>query len=165
MIRHLAALCICLGAAQAQSGIGMPRAGCLLGPDGALRPVEGIAGAFLAGEPAARGVVSAACSAERALLKTEDAVEIRDGSLRLLARWPAPAGPALFAFGGDTRTAFVYFPSTHEILWLMGRVPPRAVPAQSLEGAAGAAWLPARPSWLLRCRRRPRRSDSSAGGS
>jgi hypothetical protein len=135
MIRSLAALCICLGAAWAQSGIGTPRAGCLVGPDGSLRPVDGIAGAFLAGDPAAHGVVSAVCSADRALLKTEDAVEIRDGSLRLLARWSAPAGPALFAFGGDSHTAFVYYPGAREMLWLMGRIPPRPVPGvQSLEG-------------------------------
>lgn len=133
MIRVLAALCICLCGARAQSGIGAPRAGCLLGPDGFLRPVYGIAGAFLAGDSVTSGAVSAACSEERALVKTEGALELRDGSLRLLARWEAPAGPALFAFADNTRTAFVYYASTRDMIRIMGpRLPRTVLGSQSL---------------------------------
>jgi hypothetical protein len=133
MIRYLAALCICLCGAQAQSGIGAPRAGCLLGTDGSLRPVFGIAGAFLAGDSVTSGAVSAACSEDRALVKTEGALELRDGTLRLLASWKVPAGPVLFAFAGNTHVMFVYFAGTHDVIQVMGRGLPRAVPGlQSL---------------------------------
>jgi hypothetical protein len=133
MIRYLAALCVCLCGARAQSGIGTPRAGCLLGADGSLRPVYGIAGAFLAGEPVTNSAVSAACSEDRALVKTEGTLELRDGTLRLLASWKVPAGPVLFAFAGNTNVVFVYFAGSHDMMRVMGPGLPRAVP--------GSQWL------------------------
>jgi hypothetical protein len=143
MTRHLATFGLCLTAAVAQTAVEVPRAGCLRSADGALRPVHGIGGAFLAGAPVASGVVSAACSDSLAIVKTDEAVEVRDGSLRLLARWDAPPGAALFALAGGGRAAFAYFPGTGELVRVDVQSPPRAVPdSQSLGGSVLAIASP-----------------------
>jgi hypothetical protein len=134
MTRRLTPLLFCASVALAQSGIETPRAGCLRGPDGALRPIYGVAGTFLAGGPAAAGVVSAACSDSLALLKTEDAIEVRDAGLHLLAVWDAPPGPALFAMPPGGQTAFAYFVATGELVRVDAQSPPRAVPESQALG-------------------------------
>jgi hypothetical protein len=135
MTRRLAVFGLCLSAAFAQPAVEAPRAGCLVGEDGSLRPVRGIAGAFLADVPAVSNVVSAACSDSLALVKTADALEVRDGSLQLLARWDAPPGTALFALPASGQTGFVYYAATGELLQVDAQSLPRAVlDSQSLGG-------------------------------
>jgi len=135
MTRRLAAFALYLTAALAQPAVEAPRAGCLLGADGSLRPVHGIAGALLAGAPAASAVISAACSDSLALVKTEDALEVRDGGLALLARWDAPSGAALFSLPRTGQTGFAYFPSTGKLVQVDAQSPPRPVlDSQSLGG-------------------------------
>ena len=135
MPRRLAAFALCLTTALAQPAVEGPRAGCLRGVDGALRPVRGIAGALLAGAPAAWSVISAACSDSLALVKTNDSLEIRDGGLQLLARWDAPAGAALFALPRGSQSGFVYYPATGKLLQMSVQSPPRTVlDSQSLGG-------------------------------
>ena len=143
MTRRLAAFALYLTAAVAQPAVEAPGAGCLLGIDGALRPVHGIAGALLAGAPAAWSVVSAACSDSLALVKTNDSLEVRDGGLQLLARWDAPAGPALFALPRGGQAGFVYYPATGKLLQVDGQSPPRTVlDSQSLGGSVLAIASP-----------------------
>jgi hypothetical protein len=135
MTRRLVAFVLFHSAALAETAIQAPSAGCLLGADGALRPVHGIAGAFLAGAPAVSGVISAACSNSLALVKTADALEVRDGSLELLARWDAPGGTALFALPPTGQTGFVYYETNGELLQVDAQSLPRAVlDSQSLGG-------------------------------
>lgn len=135
MTRRLAAFALYLTAALAQPAVEAPRAGCLRGADGALRPVHGIAGALLAGAPAASAVISAACSNSLALVKTEDALEVRDGGLALLARWDAPPGAALFALPRTGQTGFAYFQATGKLVQVDAQSPPRPVlDSQSLGG-------------------------------
>jgi hypothetical protein len=135
MTRHLAAFALCLAAAFAQPAVQTPRAGCLLGADGSLRPVHGIVGALLAGAPAVSDVVSAACSDSLALVKTAASLEVRDGGLKLLARWDAPSGAALFALPRAGQAGFAYFPSTGALVQVGTQSPPRAVlDSQSLGG-------------------------------
>ncbi len=135
MTRHLAAFALCLTTALAQPAIEAPRAGCLRGADGSLRPVHGISGALLAGAPVAHGVVSAACSGSFALVKTAGSLEVRDGSLKLLARWDAPPGAALFALPRTGQAGFAYFPSTGQLVQVDAQSPPRSVlDSQSLGG-------------------------------
>ena len=135
MPRRLAAFALYLTAALAQPAVEAPHAGCLLGADGALRPVHGIAGALLAGAPAAWSVISAACSDSLALVKTNDSLEVRDSGLQLLARWDAPAGSALFALPRGSQAGFVYYPSTGKLFQVDVQSPPRTVlDSQSLGG-------------------------------
>ena len=127
MTRRLAVFALYLTAALAQPAVEAPRAGCLRGVDGALRPVHGIAGALLAGAPAAWSVISAACSDSLALIKTNDSLEIRDSGLQLLARWDAPAGAALFALPRGGQAGFVYYPATGKVVQVGVQSPPRTV--------------------------------------
>ena len=109
--------------------------GCLLGADGALRPVSGIGGAMLAGAPAVSGVISAACSNSFALVKTAGSVEVLDSGLGLLAQWDAPAGPALFALPPTGQIGFAYFAATGQLVQVDAQSSPRAVlDSQSLGG-------------------------------
>jgi hypothetical protein len=128
MTRRLSILCLCAAAAaHAQSGIGVPRSGCVLDGAGRLGPVFGIAGAFLPGKQVQSGVISAACSERLSLVKTERNLEVRDANLQVSALRPAPAGPALFAFLPNGSGAFVYYPSAHALVRLDGMQPPHQV--------------------------------------
>jgi len=127
MTRRLAAFSFCLTAALAQPALDAPRAGCVRGTDGGLRPVHGITGALLAGAPATWSVVAAACSDSLALVKTDRSLEVRDGGLALLARWDAPAGAALFALPRTGQTGFVYYPGTGQLLQVGVQQAPRTV--------------------------------------
>jgi hypothetical protein len=124
MTRHLALICLSLAAA-ARGQIGAPQAGCVLDREGALRPLYGIAGIFVPGEAVAQDVVSAACSDKLALVKTGYELELRDAQLRLIARWPAPGGPARFAFPQNGMGALVYYPQTGDLVRIAGSRPPR----------------------------------------
>ena len=135
MTRRLAVYALYLTAALAQPAVEAPRAGCLRGVDGALRPVHGIAGALLAGAPASWSVISAACSDSLALVKTNDSLEVRDSGLALLARWDAPAGAALFALPRGGQAGFVYYPATGNLVQVGVESPPRTIlDSQSLGG-------------------------------
>jgi hypothetical protein len=124
MTRHLVSICLVL-AATGRAQIGAPEAGCVLDREGALRPLYGMAGIFVPGEAIAPGVVSAACSDKFALVKTEYNLELRDAQLRLIARWPAPGGPARFAFPPTGMGALVYYPLTGDLVRIIGSRPPR----------------------------------------
>ena len=135
MTRRFAVYALYLTAALAQPAVDAPRAGCVRGTDGGLRPVQGIAGALLAGAPATWSVVAAACSDSLALVKTNGSLEVRDSGLALLARWDAPAGAALFALPRGAQTGFVYYPATGQLLQVGVQSPPRAVlDSQALGG-------------------------------
>jgi hypothetical protein len=145
MTRNLALLCFCLqpAAVWAQSGIVAPRAGCVRDRAGALRTLYGVAGVFVAGDAVETGVVSASCSDQLALAKTGNAIEVRDASMQLLGRWPAPSGPARFAFPRSGAAAFVYFEHTRELRYYDGKRGPRtlALP-DALEGEVLALAAP-----------------------
>lgn len=124
MTRQLALFFLCClepAAVWAQSGIVAPRAGCVLDRDGTLRTLFGVSGVFVTGDAVQTGVVSAACSSQLTLAKTAAALEARDASMQLLGRWPAPSGPARFAFPRSGAAAFVYFEHTRELHYFDGR--------------------------------------------
>jgi hypothetical protein len=133
MTRHVA-VCLCLAAA-ARAQIGVPRAGCVRAQDGSLRPLYGTAAAFVPGAVVQTGVISVACSDQLALVKTEHALEVRDAGLRLIARWPAPVGPARFAFTSRGDAGFVYLEATGDVMRVDGSRAPRLVlDSESLGG-------------------------------
>ncbi len=86
------------------SGIDIPSVGVLVDPAGALRSVQGVAGNFFLSAPAAAGILSAACSAQLCLAKTDSQVLSASGAA------DAPPGQAIF--GLDGAGAIVYFPET-----------------------------------------------------
>jgi hypothetical protein len=132
MTRIPAVFCLCVAAA-AQAQIGVPRAGCILDRTGSLGPVYGVPAILMPGTAVASGVISAACSGQLALVKTGSALEVRDSQLRLLARWPAPPGPARLAIGANGAAA-AYFVETRELVAIEGALAPRSL-RNALPGA------------------------------
>lgn len=109
-MRPLAALSLACAFAQS---IEAPQVGAMLDPSGSLRPVRGVAASFVIGPEIASGVLSAACSAELCLAKTDSH----------LGEAPAPPGPAII--GIDKRAAWVYFSTTGEFArWDRGVLTP-----------------------------------------
>lgn len=84
-----------------------PRIGLVTDLSGVLRPVLGVSGNFLLGDPMAASVISAGCSGTFSFVKTDSALSILDGANK--TDFPAPPGPALFSFSGHA--GFVYFAS------------------------------------------------------
>ena len=114
MTRTLAITLLCSALSAAQSGLAPPRLGCLVAGTGSLRPLLGLPGNFILGEVAASEVRSAACSERFTLLKREDALELLDEEMRLIRRWSAPGGAALFALSAEGLPAVAYFPDSSQ---------------------------------------------------
>lgn len=81
-----------------------------------FRPVYGIAGNFLPGDPVAGGVVSAAYSGSFGLFKTSSAVVVTDRAGSIVASNAEPDGPALFAFTRTGEPALAYLPAANTLL-------------------------------------------------
>ena len=88
--------------AFAQTGIEVPTVGVIVGPSGSLWPVEGVAGNFWLGAATASGVLSASCSEQICLAKTDSKI------LSATGQADAPSGPAIFWVDRDD--AIVFFP-------------------------------------------------------
>jgi len=90
------------GCAFAQSGIEVPAIGAIVDSTGTLRLVQGVAGNFWLGPAKVWGVLSAACSDRRCLVKTDSKILSPTGET------DAPPGPAIFDIDGDE--AILFFP-------------------------------------------------------
>ena len=97
------AFCLCAFCAGAQSGIEVPAVGVIVDSSGALRQVQGVAGSFLLGPASVPGVLSAACSEQLCLVKTDSKILSATGEAN------AP-GPAIFSLRSED--AIVFFPET-----------------------------------------------------
>jgi len=114
----LAMLSIAAGVTWAQTTLTMPQAGFMQDTTNSFRPVFGIAGNFLPGDPAVVGVISAAYSGSYGLVKTASAVLAvnKDGSLT--ATQDVSDGPALFAFRRTGEPALAYLaPANLLLVW------------------------------------------------
>lgn len=98
-------------AALAQTRLEVPRLGFLVDAQGRLRPLTGAAGNFLLGDPLIENVLSATASERFVLAKQFRDVLLLSGDGVLLRRFPAPEGPALFAFTEAGDPALAYFPA------------------------------------------------------
>ena len=87
-MRRLLLMAAGVGILSAQSGIGPPLAGYMRDSSGALRPVYGVFGNLVLGEPIARGVVAASFSGRVGLARTADGTYAFDASGRSLGRVP-----------------------------------------------------------------------------
>ncbi|HYL73458.1 MAG TPA: hypothetical protein VEU96_04600 [Bryobacteraceae bacterium] len=95
--------------ACAQPGLAPPQIGFIQDSSNALRPVIGIAGNFLLGDPMQTGLTSAAFSGLSGMVKTDSALLAIDRQGQPVAASDAPSGSALFAFSQSGAPSFVYF--------------------------------------------------------
>jgi hypothetical protein len=116
----LAALLFVAVSASAQPAIAPPQVGFMQDTAGSLRPVYGLAGNFLTGEPIAEGVISAAYSGSFGWAKTDSAVIVTDSQGQVIAASDAPEGPALFAFARDGKPALAYLFTFNSLLQWTG---------------------------------------------
>jgi len=121
MIRTMLAVLSMTVAAWGQTALTAPQAGLIRDRAHSLRPVYGIAGNFLLGDPVAGGVVSAAYSGSYGLIKTDSAVVVIDQAGSIAASIAAPEGPALFAFARIGDSALAYLSSADTLLVWDGR--------------------------------------------
>lgn len=103
-------------AAWAQPTIAPPQIGFMLDSAGALRPVSGVAGNFVLGDPIAKTVLSAAFSGSAGWMKTDSSLAVFDATGHAIATTHAPKGPALFAFSSTGQPALAYLIGSSELV-------------------------------------------------
>jgi hypothetical protein len=105
-------ICIALFAASATAQIGVPRLGFLRDRAGALRPLLGVSGNVMLGEPIEQNVISAGFGRTTGFAKKQNEV-LRIQSGKVVERMAAPSGEALFYLAG-AEIAAIYFPEAKE---------------------------------------------------
>jgi hypothetical protein len=86
-----------------------------------LRPVYGIAGNFLVGDPVAIRIISAAHSGSYGWVKTSSTVAVIDKAGAIVATSIVADGPALFAFTRTGEPALAYLAASNQLLtWKAG---------------------------------------------
>jgi len=133
---------VCLVAsAAAQSGIHPPQLGFAGDAGGTLRPVYGVAGNFILGQPVKEKVISEAFSGSLGLLKTDSTLVAFGKRGQVLATMEAAQGPALFGFSPDGLTGLAYLPSSNKLVeWKAGQFV--TIPFYSELGKVLAVFLP-----------------------
>ena len=130
-----AALSIVACVAWAQTALAPPEVGFMRDSSDSLRPVHGIAGNFLLGDPVAAGVVSAGYSGSFGLIKSGPAVMVMDRTGSIIASSEAPDGPAQFAFSRTGEPAWAYLSTGGTLLaWDAGAFAPVPFDAVALGG-------------------------------
>ncbi len=123
-MRRLAfAILLCAALAFGQSGIRRPRAGMFRDRAGDLRPVFGVSGAFVLGDPLAEKVESSSFSSNIGVVKTEAKLQIRDGSGKILHEWEVPTGRARAAISPDGTKVTAFFFETGELRYWSSETP------------------------------------------
>ncbi len=123
-MRRLAfAVLLCAVLAFGQSGIRRPSAGMFRDRAGDLRPVFGVPGAFVLGDPVAERVESASFSSNIGAVKTEDRLQIRDGSGKILQEWELPRGTARVAVSPDGMRVAAFIFETGELRYWSSETP------------------------------------------
>jgi hypothetical protein len=112
-VTRLALLLLSL-AAVAWTQIAPPQVGFTLDASSSFRPVYGITGNFLLGDPVLGGVTSAAFSGTFGLAKTDSALLALDRIGQILTSLDVEPGPALFAFTADGSPAVAYLPASNQ---------------------------------------------------
>lgn len=124
-------------AALAQSAFTPPLVGLFRDSQNRLRPVHGVAGSFLAGDPRLDDISSLAFSGRAGMAKTADSVVLLNAQGHAGERLDAPPGDALFAFDCDNAPAFIYFRETGELRSLRGSRRVLDLPGVAAIGAGG----------------------------
>ena len=92
----------------AQPSVRPPLIGALSDSHGSVQLVLGIPGSFVLAGAGITNVVTAAFSGSAGLLKTDSEALVLDENGAVAARFPAPHGPALFAFDANGAPALMY---------------------------------------------------------
>lgn len=93
-----------------------PRIGYIVDRTGALRPVNGVTGAFTLGPAIASDVVSAAFSGKCLVVKTATELKVDDNAFE------APTGAAIVTFDGKRRIKEIFFPEVGmQWIWRDGK--------------------------------------------
>lgn len=109
-------LLVVLAAIGCFAQMSAPRIGFVRDVAGSLRPVHGVAGAFVLGEAIVKDVVSAASSGAYTIVKTETEVLVLEGG-EIQSRQEAPAAEAAFGFDAQGRPEWVRFAGGRCLLW------------------------------------------------
>jgi hypothetical protein len=116
MKASLATLWLAAAVASAQTGLTPPQAGFMQDAANSFRPVYGIAGNFLPGDPVAGAVISAAYSGSYGLFKSSSAIVVTDRAGAIVASASEPDGLALFAFTRTGDPALAYLAAANMLL-------------------------------------------------
>ena len=100
-MKRIAFLLLSVGIAFSQ--IGAPTFGYIVDPNGGLRPVLGVEGAFTLGQPIERDVVSAAFSGKTLVVKKETTISVNG------RQFDAPAGSIVVKFDSRGQLDVVRF--------------------------------------------------------
>ena len=109
-------LLLACGLAWGQAPLSTPQIGFAQDGAGALRPLLGVAGSFVWGDPISANVNSVAFSGQSGLVKTDDALIVLDPQGRCVSSIDAAPGPALLAFARDGSPALA-FASGNLLTW------------------------------------------------
>ncbi|HEY6393021.1 MAG TPA: hypothetical protein VIX89_17200 [Bryobacteraceae bacterium] len=93
-----------------------PQVGFIQDSGNTLRPVYGLAGNFILGDPVAANMESASFSGLFGIVKTTSALVVVDRQGQVVASQDAAAGPALFAFSRNGAPALAYLPNANALL-------------------------------------------------
>lgn len=159
--RALALFCI---STLALAQISLPRIGFVRDREGALRPLLGVAGAFVLGEPVLTGVVAAGSfGSEYALAATKTEVVLVKGDA-VVWRRELPGAEA-FGFRRDGRPHWVRFANGSCLTWPVKGEPEMAsfCAAEPDDGQTVANAETVSPAWLVR--RNPERLCLTQPGS
>ncbi len=107
-----------LASVAAAQSLSVPRVGFMLDQSHRIRPVFGMAGNFILGEPLTRDgeFLSFAFSGKSGLAKTATQILLLDSEGATTQTFDAPPGKALFAFHADGSPAHCYFEATGDLV-------------------------------------------------
>jgi hypothetical protein len=105
--------------ASAVAQVSAPATGFVRDRAGSLRPVLGVAGSFVLGDPIEEAVISVGFGKSFGYAKTEAEILVLRSDA-VVERHAAPAGSSLFYLGSDGEIEQIYFPSVRELWRVQG---------------------------------------------
>jgi hypothetical protein len=115
MLRWLA---ICFfGAALLPAEVTSPRIGFAHYQDGSLRPVLGVAGAFVVGEPISTGVNAAAVSGTGGLIAKHSKLLVLDSNGSKVCEYPIGDAHPVLGIRDGISSAIAWLPQSHQVLF------------------------------------------------
>lgn len=126
-------LLLACGLAWGQPALSPPQIGWTQDGTASLRPLYGVAGNFLWGDPISANVNSVAFSGQSGLVKTDDALIVLDRQGRCVSSTDAAPGSALLAFARDGSPALA-FSSGNLLSWSAGGWQPVAFDPGAVQG-------------------------------
>jgi hypothetical protein len=120
-MKHAWLVLIAMTGAWAQPSFAPPQLGFIQDGARTLRPLYGVTGDFVLGPSITGDIQSEAFSGSIGLVKTDSLLAAFDAAGKFLTAINTSAGPALFAFSPDGRTALAYIASSHQLVeWRSG---------------------------------------------